>query len=196
MRVLLSVMLISSMTLTACSGWRDSGANPRNWFGNSRSTPIVNTTNTGERRSPSDRQTGNPLIEDQNAELIVRRNASSAQKSGIFRRRAKVEIYDGSLVDQVTSLVVEPLPTGAIVRVTGLPQREGAFDVRLLPISEDGPINGVMEYTLNAYQPIETPVGTQSTREVRVGAFLSNNDLEKINEIRVRGELNALSSRR
>ncbi|MFN3210220.1 MAG: hypothetical protein ACE369_14675 [Roseovarius sp.] len=184
------------MTLTACSGWRDSGVNPRNWFGNSRSVPVANTTNTGQPRSPSDRQTGNPLIEDDQAELIVRRNASSAQKAGIFRRRAKIEIYDGSLVDEVTSLIVEPLPTGAIVRVVGLPQREGAFDVRLLPVSEDGPINGVMEYTLNAYQPLETAVGTQRTREVQAGAFLSNHELSEITEIRVRGELNARSTRR
>lgn len=195
MRVLLSVMVISALTLTACSGWRDSSVNPRNWFGNSTSR-VVNTTNTGAPRSPSDRQTGNPLIEDEAAELIVRRNASVVQRSGIFRRRAKIEIYNGSLIDEVTALVVEPLPTGAIVRVTGLPQREGAFDVRLLPISEDGPIDGVMEYTLNAYQPLETRVGTARTREVQAGAFLSNDDLSRINEIRVRGELNVRSTRR
>lgn len=196
MRVLLSVMLISAMTLSACSGWRDSGANPRNWFGNSNSARVENTTNTGQPRSPSDRQTGNPLIEDENAELIVRRNASVAQKSGILRRRNKVEIYDGSLVDEVTSLIVEPLPTGAVVRVIGLPQREGAFDVRLLPVNEDGPVNGVMEYTLNAYQPLQTAVGTERTRQVQAGAFLSNADLEEINEIRVRAELNIRSTRR
>lgn len=196
MRVLLSGMLIATMTLTACSGWRDSGANPRNWFGGSSSKRIEQPAGPVERKSPSDRQTGNPLIEDENAELIVRKNASIAQRSGIFRRRAKVEIYDGSLVDEVTGLVVEPLPTGAVVRVTGLPQREGAFDVRLLPISDDGPVNGVMEYTLNAYQPLQTPVGTQATRQVQAGAFISNNDLDRINEIRVRGELNVRSTRR
>jgi hypothetical protein len=196
MRVLLSGMLIATMTLTACSGWRDSGANPRNWFGGGSSKRIEQPAGPVERKSPSDRQTGNPLIEDENAELIVRKNASIAQRSGIFRRRAKVEIYDGSLVDEVTGLVVEPLPTGAVVRVTGLPQREGAFDVRLLPISDDGPVNGVMEYTLNAYQPLQTPVGTQATRQVQAGAFISNNDLDRINEIRVRGELNVRSTRR
>ena len=196
MRVLLSGMLIATLTLTACSGWRDSRVNPRNWFGTSTSVPVKNTTNTGQPTSPSDRQTGNPLIEDENAALIVRRNVASGKKPGIFRRRPKVEIYNGSLIDQVTSLSVEPLPTGAVVRVIGLPQREGAYDVRLLPISEDGPINGVMEYTLNAYQPLGTRVGTEATRQVQAGAFLSNADLAEINEIRVRGELNIRSSRR
>jgi len=196
MRVLLSVMLISAMTLTACSGWRDSGANPRNWFGNSKSTRVENTTNTGQPRSPSDRQTGNPLIEDAGANVLVRRNVTTIQKSGLFRRKNKVIVYDGSLIDEVTSLIVEPVPTGAIVRVTGLPQREGAFDVRLLPVNDDGPVNGVMEYTLNAYQPVTTPVGSARTREVRAGVFLSNADLDEINEIRIRAERNIRSTKR
>lgn len=196
MRVLLSVMLISTMALTACSGWRDSGANPRNWFGGSTTKRVETASSAARPQSPSDRQTGNPLIEDAEAERLVRGNGAGAQRSSIFRSRKKVEIYDGSLVDEVTSLIVEPLPTGAIVRVTGLPQREGAFDVRLLPVSEDGPINGVMEYTLNAYQPLTTAVGTAGTREVKAGTFLSNDDLDQINEIRVRGELNVRSTRR
>ena len=68
--------------------------------------------------------------------------------------------------------------------------------MRLLRVNEDGPIDGIMEYTLNAYQPVNTPVGIERTREVKAGAFLSNGELAEINEIRVRAERNIRVSKR
>lgn len=195
MRVFLILMLVSVTGLSACSAWRDSGANPRNWFGSSKSTPVA-SDNTGVPSSPSDRQTGNPLIEDERADVIVRRNVSVVQRSGILRRRNREVVYQGQLVDQVTGLTVESVPSGAIVRVKGEPLREGAFDVRLLRTNADGPINGVMEYTLNALQPADFGRGTQTTREVQAGAFLNNGELERINEIRVRGVRNIVTVKR
>ncbi|MEO1139990.1 MAG: hypothetical protein AAFW87_11095 [Pseudomonadota bacterium] len=195
MRVFVSVVMVSAMTLTACSGWRDSGANPRNWFGGSTSTRVAADSNA-QPSSPSDRQTGNPLIEDAGADVLVRRNVSVIQRTGILRRRNQTVIYEGTLIAEVTDLTVEQVPTGAIIRVTGLPQREGAFDVRLLRVNEDGPIDGIMEYTLNAYQPVATRVGLTRTREVKAGAFLSNAELEEIREIRVRAARNVRSTRR
>ena len=191
MRVLIPVLLMSTLVLSGCGGWSESRANPKNWFGRSTSEVIVaNDPGTGQ---PVE---NNPLIENTEQSILIRRNATTIQKSGLLRRRAKVVVYDGTLVDQITGLDVEPTPTGAIVRVTGLPTREGAFDVRLLRTNEDGPVDGVMTYTLNAYQPIATRRGTERTRTVRAGDFLSNAELAQISTIRVQGVRNIRTTRR
>lgn len=188
MRIVVSGLVISAMTLAGCSGFRDSRANPANWFGQSAPERLVES---GTPRPPSsDRQTGNPLIEEPESDPLTRRNASSVEKSGILRRRGAEDVYEGTLIDEVTALRLERVPTGAILHVTGLPQREGAFDVRLIPQSIDGPVNGVMAYTLNAYQPVTTRQGSPRTREVEVGRFLSNTQLDRITEIQVIAERN------
>lgn len=192
MRIQISVLLMSTLLLSGCGGWGDSRANPRNWFGKSNSTQVVERAPT----SASDRQTNNPLINQNSKDIHVNKNNSTIRKGGLFRGRNKVVPYEGTLVDEVTDLVVERIPTGAIVRVKGLPNREGAFDVRLLPQDVDGPVDGVMEYTLNAYQPVHTRVGTVHTREIEAGAYLSHEDLARIREIRVQAERNVRSTRR
>lgn len=193
MRIVVSVLVISSMTLAGCGGLRDSRANPMNWFGQSKSERLVES---GTPPAPGDRQTGNPLIEEPKTRRSNAKNQSTLDRSGILSRRNREQVYEGTLIDEVTALRVERVPNGAIVRVTGLPQREGAFDVRLLQVNPDGPVNGVLEYTLNAYQPVTTRQGTPRTREVEVGTFLSNKDLEQITEIRVVAERNTRASAR
>lgn len=196
MRGVVSVLLIGTLVLTSCSGWRDSRVNPSNWFGKSRSTAVETSARTSQVVAPDDRQTNNPLIDAENSNQLVRRNVTTVQRTGIFRRRNKEVLYEGTLVDEVTDLSVERTPTGAIVRVTGLPNREGAFDVRLLRVNRDGPVDGVLEYTLNAVQPVQTPVGTARTREVEAGVFVSNDLLQEVREIRVIAERNVRSTRR
>lgn len=193
MRIVVSVLVISTMTLAGCGGLRDSRANPMNWFGQSKSERLVES---GTPPAPGDRQTGNPLIEEPGKSRLAPRSARNVEGSGILRLRNKDVVYEGTLIDEVTALRVERVPNGAIVRVTGLPQREGAFDVRLLQVNPDGPVNGVMEYTLNAYQPVTTRQGSPRTREVEVGTFLSNKELEQITEIRIVAERNSRTSRR
>lgn len=195
MRGLVSVLLIGTLVLTSCSAWRESRANPSNWFGKSRSTAVETRSQSSGTIAPDDRQTGNPLIDTEGGNQLVRRNVTTIQRTGLFRRDKEVQ-YEGTLVDEVTDLVVERTPTGAIVHVTGLPNREGAFDVRLLRVNQDGPVDGVLEYTLNAVQPTQTPVGTQRTRSVKAGVFVSNDLLEKVSEIRVTAERNIRSTRR
>ncbi len=196
MRGVVSVLLIGTLVLTSCSAWRESRANPSNWFGKSRSTAVEASAPRSQEIAPDDRQTGNPLIETENSNQLVRRNVTTIQRTGILRRRNKEVLYEGTLVDEVTDLVVERTPTGAIVHVTGLPNREGAFDVRLLRVNLDGPVDGVLEFTLNAVQPIEAPVGTPRTRAIKAGAFVSNDTLLEIREIRVIAERNVRSTRR
>lgn len=193
MRIVVSVLVISTMTLAGCSGLRDSRANPMNWFGQSQSERLVESSTPP---APGDRQTGNPLIEEPKTRRSNARNQSTLDGSGILSRRNREQVYEGTLIDEVTALRVERVPTGAIVRVTGLPQREGAFDVRLVQVNPDGPVNGVMEYTLNAYQPVATRQGSPRTRAVEVGTFLSSEDLQQITEIRVVAERNSRVSAR
>lgn len=99
------------------------------------------------------------------------------------------------LVPQITRLVVDPHPSGAIVRVTGLPPRQGWYDGALLRVPGTEP--GVLAYQLRAYPPhYRTLVSTPASREIVVATFVSDDRLAGIREIRVSGGLNALSSRR
>ncbi|MEM9845387.1 MAG: hypothetical protein AAF965_11350 [Pseudomonadota bacterium] len=193
MRINLCCLLIATLTLSSCGGWRDSNVNPRNWFGGG---PQPSPQATAVTSDPSDRQTGNPLIDNEEAATTVFGNTSLVARSGgLFRRQREVP-YTGALVDQIADLKVEELPTGVIVRVTGEPVREGAFEVRLLQVNRDGPVNGVLEFTLNAYQPADFGRGTDNTRRIEAARFVSNTDLEGVREIRVRAARNASSVRR
>jgi len=194
MRFPLLALLVSSMLLSACGGsLRDSRFNPSNWFVRSTSQEVESgTVRTADGRV----EEVNPLIGERKQSQLVAANRSSLQKSGILRRRSKEEPYLGTRVDQVTGLVVEPTSTGAIVRVTGLTGRQGAFDVRLLPIDEAQPKDGVMNYELLALQPVNTPQGPPRTREVQAARPLSAAKLREISTIRVVARSNVRTTRR
>jgi hypothetical protein len=173
MRILLSVLVISSVTLAGCSGWRDSAVNPRNWFGAAESRPTEQAAAEAE---------ANPLI---------------PERTGILQRKPEEETYAGTLVDQITKMSVEPSGGGAIVKVTGRTLRQGAFDVRLVPTTEDAaPVDGQLTLLLKAVQPADTPQGPPRTRQVHAGRFVSNPDLRDIRTIRVVSARNVLTSRR
>lgn len=99
------------------------------------------------------------------------------------------------IVAQVTDLVVDRTPSGVILRVKGLPPRQGYYDGELVPVpSED---EGVLAYQLHAQPPhYETPASTTRSREFVVARFLSNDNLTGIRTIRVSGSSNTLSARR
>ena len=99
------------------------------------------------------------------------------------------------LVPQVTRLVVDPHPSGAIIRATGLPPRQGWYDGALLRVPGTEP--GVLGYQLRAYAPhYQTLVSTPASRELVVATFVNSDTLAGVREIRVSGEFNALSARR
>lgn len=99
------------------------------------------------------------------------------------------------LVVQVTSLAVEPVPGGIIVRATGLPPTQGFYDAGL---SSDGPPeDGALSLALRAAQPpVPQAVSTAQSREVVVAYYLSERELDGVRVIRVRGGRNALTARR
>ncbi|MDG1471544.1 MAG: hypothetical protein P8Q26_08295 [Ascidiaceihabitans sp.] len=174
MRILTSALLISAVALTACGAVRDSRVNPANWFGKSRSAPIeVQEANT------------NPLI--------------PAARTGLFaKRRADRDAYFGNPIDQVTGLVIERVPGGAIVRATGLTKTQGVHGVQLTPQTDDEtPVDGVLTYRLEGIQPSTAQsVGSEHTRTVVAARALTDQDLRDVRTIRVVAARNARTSRR
>lgn len=194
MRVTLIAMFITSMLLGGCGGsLGESRLNPANWFGSSTSEKVESgrvTTADGRVEEV------NPLIGETEQSQLVAANRSSVQKSGLLRRRAKETPYQGTRVHKVTALDVAPTSTGAIVRVNGVSGRQGAFDVRLLPVDEDQPRDGVMTYELLALQPVNTPQGPERTRTIQAAAALNSAKLKDVRTIRVLGRTNMRTTRR
>jgi hypothetical protein len=173
MRKTISILLLSTFALGAC-GLQDSRVNPFNWFGQSRSEP-VGTAPT---------ESTNPLI---------------PRGGGIFSGRRPVEaVYLGQPFQQVTDLTVEPVPGGAVIRATGLAERQGIYAVQLTPANEEElPVNGVLTYRLEGVLPSRaTAIGQVPTREVIAARRLTDQQLRGVNVIRVEGQLNAQVARR
>jgi hypothetical protein len=95
------------------------------------------------------------------------------------------------LVDQVIAMAVEPIPGGAILRVTGLPPTQGFWEAELVPVESTAaaPIDeGVLVFDFRIWPPpYVARAGTQPSREVEVATYLTLNDLEGVTRIVVRG---------
>ena len=160
MRTLVTTMLISALLLTACG--RDSRMNPRNWFGSSK---------IERRATPADGKENNPLI--------------PAARDSIFRRKADGEVYKGTPIHAIADVTIEPSAGGAIIKATGVALRQGAFDVRLRPLNDGEPVDGVLSFTMDALQPVDRPQGPIQTRTVNAGRFISTQTLDSVKAIRV-----------
>ncbi len=109
---------------------------------------------------------------------------------------AVVETDPRPRVAQVTTLRIEPTPTGAIVRATGLPPSQGWFGAALVP-ETDEPVNGEMVFVFRAVPPRDPqPASTVQSRELTVARALSAQDLAATRLVRVVGARNALVARR
>lgn len=101
------------------------------------------------------------------------------------------------LIDQVLSVAVEPMPGGAIVRAKGLPPTQGYWSAELVPENDGEPVDGVLTLRFVVYAPPEVaPVSTQASREITVGYFLTDIELDRIARINVQGQRTVLSVRR
>ena len=121
------------------------------------------------------------------------------KRRGIFASlRERDAEYKGTPFDQVTDLRIERIPGGAIIRATGLAARQGIYEVRLTPATEDEtPVDGVLTYRLEGMRPgYATPVGTKPTREVVAARKVTDQTLQGVRSIRVEGVSNAQVSRR
>lgn len=99
------------------------------------------------------------------------------------------------LVETVLSMVVEPIPGGAVVRARGLTPTQGWWEAEL--VARDVDENGVLVYEFRLLPPTgRTDVNTQRSREIDVAIYISDVKLENVREIVVQGATNARSARR
>lgn len=195
MRISVLILLTASFVLASCGAVRESRFNPVNWFGSSTSSSneLETTVNANGEVVPV-----NPLIGQKRTSQIS--NVTNLSTNAIDRarilREKEEEPYRGTLVDQVTSLDIKRTTTGAIVSVTGLTTRQGAFDVRLVARNQGMPVDGVLTFELRALQPIETLQGPERTRRIQAAAPLSVQELESVRTVQVVARRNTRTSRR
>ena len=169
MQKALSALVVSALVLTSCGTIRDSRLNPFNWFGRSQSTAVA-SDGTGA---------ANPLIRQ--------------RRASIFRPDAPA--YSGQLLGEVSELLIERRPGGAVIRVTGVADRLGPFEARLVK-NEDQSQAGTLAYDLRAYQPPNPTTQSDWPRTVTVAVHLTDQDLRDVREIRVNAARNVRTSRR
>ena len=98
------------------------------------------------------------------------------------------------LIDQILTLDVAPVAGGAILRATGVADRQGDWDGALVPV-ESAP--GRLTFAFLADDaPRSTGVSTQRSREVTVAVRLSDAELAGVQEITVTAGRNARAVRR
>ncbi|TDK50344.1 hypothetical protein [Antarcticimicrobium luteum] len=166
----LSVLLVTSLLLAGCGGWRDSRINPGNWFGKSRSERVQAT------------EAANPLI--------------PKSTRGMFARPDPVDVTVP--IAEVTELRVEQTSTGAIVYAEGVAARQGPYEVELRPVSTpEEEAEGILSLSFRVVYPERpTPVGTAFSRTVRAAHSMTRQELAGVRTIRVAGRDNVRTTRR
>lgn len=92
-------------------------------------------------------------------------------------------------VTVITSLTIDRLPGGVIVRATALPPEQGWFDSQL--VEETSSDASVRLYSFRGIPPENaTRVSTQQSRELTAAAYISDIELQGIREIQVVGATN------
>lgn len=169
MRKPVMLLIVAAMVLTGCATISESRFNPINWFGQSRSEPV--TTEAGET---------NPLIPRRRASIF-------------FGERDAA--YRGRPVGEVSELLVERRPGGAIIRVEGIADRVGPFDVRLTRDEAESDAQ-TLTLTLRALQQAGPRNTGPLARRVMAAVWITDQDLRGIRTIRVKGERNIRTVRR
>jgi hypothetical protein len=173
MRISIAVLLITGITLSGCSSWQGSKANPSNWFSKSKSTDASGVASAEQL---------NPLIPENT-------------DTGLFSKSSDLAEDFSLPVASITELRIEKTPTGAILYTSGLASRQGAYDVRLRR-NEDTE-SSTLEYSFRAVYPeTATPVGSENTRTLRVAVSLTHQELAGVKLIRVSSDSNARETRR
>lgn len=106
-----------------------------------------------------------------------------------------VEVLDNrQLAGEVLSLQADALPGGAIINAIGLPPTQGYWEADLVETSREG---GTLTMEFRIFPPLtQAAAGTQRSREVLAGRFMSTQDLDGIRTIVVQGQNNRRSIRR
>lgn len=165
------LMILATVALTGCAAINESRFNPLNWFGRSQPDPAAMDVANAEV---------NPLI--------PRRRVS-------FFMNNQPEAFAGRPIAEITELLVERRPGGAIIRATGQASRVGPFDVRLIA-DEAASVDGTLVFDLKALQQAGPRSTNPLARQVTVGRWITDQDLRGIRAITVRGANNARTVRR
>ena len=167
MKSFIFLLLTASLLTTGCESTRDSKANPFNWFGGSK-----------KEGNQSDAKTA----------LIPKK------KLTLFTMKKTEAVYLGQPIDKLSTLVVDEVPGGLLVQVTGMAQKTGFYNGQLIPLDSADP--AVRDYRFDIIQPTDTARGSPASRTLSVAVYLTDQDLEAIRVIRVRGANNTLIKRR
>ncbi|WP_425093361.1 hypothetical protein [Tropicimonas sp. S265A] len=99
------------------------------------------------------------------------------------------------LVSTVTSTRRDRVPGGVIITATGLPPSQGWWAAELVSIDAETD-SRTMSYEFRIAEPqFAQPPGTNRSREVVVGLFLSDQRLEGISQVVIQGAQNSRSIR-
>lgn len=171
MRKPVTLLILVTVALTGCASISNSRLNPFNWFGSSQSDPAA--------LNPADSDV-NPLI--------------PRQRISFFRNN-QPEVFAGRPIADITEVLVERRPGGAIIRATGVARRVGPFDVRLIA-DEDASDDSTLVFDLKALQQAGPRDTGPRARQVTVARWITDQDLSGIRTITVRGADSARSVRR
>ncbi|MEM0946682.1 MAG: hypothetical protein AAGK37_04700 [Pseudomonadota bacterium] len=99
------------------------------------------------------------------------------------------------LVADVTSIAIEQLPDGAILRAVGVPLQQGHWNGELVEFNDNNP--SILTFRFRLAPPLQpTRVSTQASREVVVATYVSSQSLANTQEIQVLGARSSRSIRR
>lgn len=90
------------------------------------------------------------------------------------------------LVEEIIMLKVDRMPGGAIVHAIGLPPTQGNWAAELIPLNGEKPDKGTLVYEFRLMPPPHAkPAGTQRSREIVVGHFVSDQTMLGVRKIEV-----------
>lgn len=171
MRKPVTLMILATVTLTGCAAIGESRFNPFNWFGSSQPDP--------DALNPAEAEV-NPLIPQRRASVFLNNQE---------------EAFAGRPIADITELLVERRPGGAIIRATGQANRAGPFDVRLIRNEQESD-DATLVFDLRALQSAGPRNTGPRARQVTVAVAISDQNLRGIRTITVRGANSARSVRR
>lgn len=162
----LPLCLSLCLAISGCAQISGSRFNPLNWFG-----PSQNVAQPADAAAPD--AALRPLVPE----------------------NRQVAITDARvLVGQITELRIEPLPSGAIIRATGIAATQGFFNAELVPVGVE---NGRLTLEFRVESPTGfAPTGTVATRRITVAYEIDTAGLADIRSIRVQAAQNALQTSR
>ncbi|TRD18996.1 hypothetical protein [Palleronia caenipelagi] len=114
---------------------------------------------------------------------------------GIGGNETSEPVESATLIAEIQTLAVSQTPSGAVIRATGLADRQGYHSGALVPLPDGDP--STLSYVFEIGEPVEaTRVSTPRSREVTVATVVSNQNLIGVREIRVSAARNAQAVRR